>query len=156
MQRTAGDTRSADAADEIAAGAGAVTGIGGKQGDYAGNLEAQRAIDDGSASDTLALLKEVGELRVHRESVARIQDYQDCLNRHDPAGAEAIARQYQEGRLGYDGIAFHFAATLGQLDGLTLEWEPAPAEAHLPPLASVSAPNHPARSLPSALPSPPV
>ena len=98
--------------------------------------------------------------RVHRESVALIQDYQACLNRRDPAGADAIARHYQERRLGYDGIAFHFAATLRQFDGLTLERELAPAEAHLPPLASVSASvsasNHPARLLPSALPSPPV
>ncbi len=98
--------------------------------------------------------------RVHRESVALIQDYQACLNRRDPAGADAIARQYQERRLGYDGIAFYFAATLRQFDGLTLERELAPAEAHLPPLASVSASvsasNHPARLLPSALPSPPV
>lgn len=91
--------------------------------------------------------------RVHRESVARIQDYQDCLNRHDPVGADAIARQYQEHRLGYDGIAFHFAATLWQLDGLTLERELAPEEAHFPQLASSSplaATNRPARSFPSA------
>lgn len=94
--------------------------------------------------------------RVHRESVALIQDYQACLNRRDPAGADAIARQYQERRLGYDGIAFHFAATLRQFDGLTLERELVPDEAHLPPLASVSASNHPARSLPFALPSPPI
>ena len=94
--------------------------------------------------------------RVHRESVALIQDYQACLNRRDPSGADAIARQYQERRLGYDGIAFHFVATLRQFDGLTLERGLAPTEAHLPPLASVSASNHPARSLPSALPSPPV
>ena len=93
-------------------------------------------------------------VRVHRESVARIQDYQDCLNRHDPAGADAIARQYQEIRLGYDGIAFHFAATLRQLDGLTLERERAPEEAYFPQLASPSpsaATNRPARSFPSAL-----
>ena len=32
-------------------------------------VEAQRAVDDGSASDTLALLKEIGELRLHREAV---------------------------------------------------------------------------------------
>ena len=93
--------------------------------------------------------------RVHRESVARIQDYQDCLNRHDPAGADAIARQYQEGRLGYEGIAFHFAAILRQFDGLTLERELAPEGAHFPRLASPSAAtNRAARLFPSAL-SPP-
>jgi exoribonuclease R len=32
-------------------------------------VEAQRAIDEGSASETLALLKEVGEARIHREAV---------------------------------------------------------------------------------------
>ncbi|MGZ5971738.1 MAG: hypothetical protein ACXWP4_28905, partial [Polyangiales bacterium] len=33
-------------ADRLAAGAGALTGIGGTQGDYAGNLAAQRAQTD--------------------------------------------------------------------------------------------------------------
>lgn len=32
-------------------------------------VDAQRAVDDGSASETLALLKELGELRIHREAV---------------------------------------------------------------------------------------
>ncbi|WP_395695020.1 RNB domain-containing ribonuclease [Nocardioides sp.] len=32
-------------------------------------VDAQRAIDDGSASETLRLLREVGELRLHREAV---------------------------------------------------------------------------------------
>jgi hypothetical protein len=48
--RGAADSATFGLADEIAAGAGAVTGIGGKQGDYAGNLEAQRAIDERDAA----------------------------------------------------------------------------------------------------------
>ena len=95
--------------------------------------------------------------RVHRESVALIQEYQACLNRRDPAAADAIARQYQDRRLGYEGIAFHFAAILRQFDGLTLDRERAPAEAQRSPMtSSASASNLPARSRPAAVPAPSV
>ena len=95
--------------------------------------------------------------RVHRESVALIQEYQACLNRRDPAAADAIARQYQDRRLGYEGIAFHFAAILRQFDGLTLDRERTPAEAQRSPVtSSASASNPPARSRPAAVPAPSV
>lgn len=48
--RGAADTASLGFADEIAAGAGAVTGIGGEFGNYGGNLEMQRAIDEEDAT----------------------------------------------------------------------------------------------------------
>lgn len=44
--RGAADTATFGFADEIAAGAGALTGIGGQQGNYEGNLELQRGIDE--------------------------------------------------------------------------------------------------------------
>lgn len=94
--------------------------------------------------------------RVHRESVALIQDYQACLNRRDPSGADAIARQYRERRLGYDGIAFHFAATLHQFDGLTLDREPEPSEGFMTPPASASPTHRLGCAPPTASPSPPV
>ena len=42
--------------------------------------------------------------RVHRDSVRMIQAYQDCLNAGDAAGADWLARAYQDRRLGYAGI----------------------------------------------------
>lgn len=45
FMRGAADTSSFGLADEISAGAGALTGIGGKPGDYRGNLAAQRQRD---------------------------------------------------------------------------------------------------------------
>jgi len=77
--------------------------------------------------------------RVHRESVALIQDYQAVLNRGDSRGADAIAQQYQERRLGYEGIAFHFAAILRPFDALALEWEQEPAVESIVLMASASA-----------------
>lgn len=48
--RGAADTATFGLADEAAAGMGALTGIGGKQGDYAANLEYQRAVDERDAA----------------------------------------------------------------------------------------------------------
>lgn len=44
--RGAADVPTFGFADEIAAGAGALTGVGGQQGNFSGNLELQRAIDE--------------------------------------------------------------------------------------------------------------
>lgn len=44
--RGAADTATFGLADEIAAGLGSATGVGGQAGNYEGNLEAQRAIDE--------------------------------------------------------------------------------------------------------------
>jgi len=49
--RGAADVLSFGLADEISAGLGSLTGIGGESGDYAGNLEQQRAIDRADAAD---------------------------------------------------------------------------------------------------------
>ena len=49
--RGAADVLSFGLADEISAGLGSLTGIGGESGDYAGNLEQQRAIDRADAQD---------------------------------------------------------------------------------------------------------
>ena len=46
--------------------------------------------------------------RVHRDSVRMIQSYQECLNTGDAAGADRLARAYQDRRLGYAGIAHYF------------------------------------------------
>lgn len=48
--RGAADAATFGLADEAAAGMGALTGIGGKQGDYASNLEYQRAVDERDAA----------------------------------------------------------------------------------------------------------
>lgn len=47
--RGAADIPAFGLADEIAAGLGSLTGIGGQRGDYSGNLELQRAIDEQDA-----------------------------------------------------------------------------------------------------------
>jgi len=48
--RGAADSATFGLADEFAAGMGAATGVGGKQGDYAANLEYQRAVDERDAA----------------------------------------------------------------------------------------------------------
>lgn len=60
--RGAADTATFGLADEIAAGMGAVTGVGGQAGNYEGNLEAQRAIDerDAAVNPTARMAGQVG------------------------------------------------------------------------------------------------
>ena len=53
--------------------------------------------------------------RVHRDSVRMIQAYQDCLNAGDAAGADRLARAYQERRLGYAGVAHYFQVAVEPL-----------------------------------------
>ncbi len=101
----------------------------------------------GASTDRIALLHYLqvgGRLyaatlaRVHRESVALIQEYQVALNRGDALGADAIARHYQERRLGYEGIAFHFTAVLRAFDALTLDGEPEPVAESIVPMGSAA------------------
>ena len=54
--------------------------------------------------------------RVHRDSVAMIQAYQDCLNAGDSAGADRLARGYQERRLGYAGIPHYFQRAVAPIE----------------------------------------
>lgn len=92
--------------------------------------------------------------RVHRESVALIQDYQAVLNRGDAIGADAIAQQYQARRLGYEGIAFHFAAILRPFDTLALDWEQEQSAESIVVRGSASPANPPAPARRSTPPSP--
>ena len=54
--------------------------------------------------------------RVHRDSVRMIQAYQDCLNAGDAAGADWLARAYQDRRLGYAGIPHYFQIAVQPID----------------------------------------
>ena len=54
--------------------------------------------------------------RVHRNSVRMIQAYQDCLNAGDAAGADWLARAYQDRRLGYAGIPHYFQIAVEPID----------------------------------------
>lgn len=72
--------------------------------------------------------------RVHRDSVQMIQAYQDCLNAGDAAGADRLARAYQDRRLGYAGISHYFQVAVEPIDrwvraALTVAEEPPVREA---------------------------
>ena len=54
--------------------------------------------------------------RVHRDSVRMIQAYQDCLNAGDTAGADRLARAYQDRHLGYAGVTHYFQVAVEPLD----------------------------------------
>ncbi|MFO7640918.1 MAG: hypothetical protein R6X17_06535 [Candidatus Competibacteraceae bacterium] len=70
----------------------------------------QRLLDVGGALYAATLA------RVHHDSVRMIQAYQDCLNGGDVAGADRLARAYQERRLGYAGIPHYFQVAVELID----------------------------------------
>lgn len=75
--------------------------------------------------------------RVHRDSVRMIQAYQDCLNAGDAAGADRLARAYQDRRLGYAGVAHYFQVAVEPINqwvraALAAVEEPAVREAPKP------------------------
>lgn len=81
--------------------------------------------------------------RVHRDSVRMIQAYQDCLNAGDAAGADRLARAYQDRRLGYAGVAHYFQVAvepLGRWIRASLASPPEPPVREAPAAASRSPP----------------
>lgn len=91
----------------------------------------QRLLDVGGVLYAATLV------RVHRDSVRMIQAYQDCLNAGDAAGADRLARAYQERRLGYAGVAHYFQVAVEPLG----RWIRA---------SLASPPEHPVRETPAA------
>ena len=81
--------------------------------------------------------------RVHRDSVRMIQAYQDCLNTGDAAGADRLARAYQDRRLGYAGVTHYFQVTvepLGRWIRASLASPPESPVREMPAAASRSPP----------------
>lgn len=81
--------------------------------------------------------------RVHRDSVRMIQAYQDCLNAGDAAGADRLARAYQDRRLGYAGVAHYFQVAvepLGRWIRASLASPPEPPVRETPAAASRNPP----------------
>ncbi len=94
--------------------------------------------------------------RVHRDSVRMIQAYQDCLNAGDAAGADRLARAYQDRRLGYAGVAHYFQVAvepLGRWIRASLASPPEPPVRETPAAASRSPPGAIRRRPPAPAPS---
>lgn len=93
--------------------------------------------------------------RVHRDSVRMIQAYQDCLNAGDAAGADRLARAYQDRRLGYAGVAHYFQVAvepLGRWIRASLASPPEPPVRETPAAASRSPPGAVRRRPPAPAP----
>lgn len=93
--------------------------------------------------------------RVHRDSVRMIQAYQDCLNAGDAAGADRLARAYQDRRLGYAGVAHYFQVAvepLGRWIRASLASPPEPPVREAPAAASRSPPGAVRRRPPAPAP----
>ena len=90
--------------------------------------------------------------RVHRDSVRMIQAYQDCLNAGDAAGADRLARAYQDRRLGYAGVAHYFQVAVEPLDRWIRASLPSPPEPPVreTPAAASRSPPGAVRRRPSA------
>lgn len=90
--------------------------------------------------------------RVHRDSVRMIQAYQDCLNAGDAAGADRLARAYQDCRLGYAGVAHYFQVAVEPLDRWIRASLPSPPEPPVreTPAAASRSPPGAVRRRPSA------
>ena len=97
----------------------------------------QRLLDVGGVLYATTLV------RVHRDSVRMIQVYQDCLNAGDAAGADRLAQEYQDRRLGYAGVAHYFQVAvepLGRWIRASLGSPPEPPVRETPAAASRSPP----------------
>lgn len=93
--------------------------------------------------------------RVHRDSVRMIQAYQDCLNAGDAAGADRLARAYQDCCLGYAGVAHYFQVAvepLGRWIRASLASPPEPPVRETPAAASRSPPGAVRRRQPAPAP----